>query len=178
MLFETNRLLIREWLIDDLEQLHKLYADPAISENIGPALTREETQHIFENQVSKYNLQELEGRYVVLDNQANIFLGTFLMRPLANDAQVEVGYAIRKSEWDKGLATELLSNAIPFIFSHTTFKSIYAFTGVENNRSKRVLDKCGFTEADRFFEGEEEMCTFFKEKKSIANEAIDSEMHA
>ena len=167
MLFDTERLLIREWVLEDLELLHALYGDPAISENIGPHLTKEETQQIFENQLNNYHLQDLDGRYVVVDKETNSFIGTFLMRPLANGRVVEIGYAIKKEHWDKGLATELLSKALVFIFANTVFQSIYAFTSLDNFRSKRVLEKCGFTEGERFYEGEEEMNTFYVDRGEV-----------
>ncbi len=54
MIFETDRLYVRKWKQTDLKSLHQLYSDTAITEDISPELTIEETKRIFNAQLLQY----------------------------------------------------------------------------------------------------------------------------
>ena len=152
MIFQTPRLLIREWASDDLQSLHNLYSDPAISEQIGPELHINETKLIFEDQLSQYQNNPGFGRYVIINKVSNSFIGTFLLRILKEEKAAEIGYAFIKSDWGKGLATEVVSCSLKYIFTSTPLETIYAFTEPLNGNSRNVLDKCGFIQQDDLYE--------------------------
>lgn len=61
----------------------------------------------------------------------------------------EVGYWLGKEFWGKGIATRALEEFLKTIET----RPLYAHVAKHNMRSKRVLEKCGFTIAgeDRFF---------------------------
>ncbi len=160
MIFETPRLFVRHWGIEDLDNLHDLYGDPAISELIGPTLNIQETKQIFDEQLMQYEMQPHEGRYVIIEKKTSSFIGTFLMRATRETNAIEIGYAIKKEDWGKGLATEVVSQSIAYIFQSTGYETIYAFTEITNVNSKNVLDKCGFTQEDNFIEDGGELNAF------------------
>lgn len=164
MIFQTPRLLVRQWGVEDLENLHELYSDPAISEMIGPLLNIEETKQIFEDQLVQYKLQPHEGRYVIIEKKTNSFIGTLLLRATRQKNAIEIGYAIKKSDWGKGLATEVVNESIAYIFNVTAFNVIYAYTELSNVNSKNVLDKCGFVQQENFFEDGGELNVFTLKK--------------
>lgn len=62
----------------------------------------------------------------------------------------EVSYWLGKDYWGNGLATRALAT---FLAQHTTTRPIYARVAKDNHGSRRVLEKCGFTESgeDRGF---------------------------
>ena len=144
MIFETERLLVRQWEPEDLHKLHSLFADAAIIELIGPPLTLAETRQIFDEQLLQYNIDLQTGRYCIIDKENNHFIGTFLLRKNEKSDAVEIGYAFRKKEWGKGYATEIVKRGVDYIFSSTEFEVIYAYTELPNLNSKKVLVKCGF----------------------------------
>ena len=160
MIFETPRLYVRHWGIEDLTNLHDLYGDPAISELIGPALNMAETKQIFDEQLIQYELQPYEGRYVIIEKEDNTFIGTFLMRATHDKDAIEIGYAIKKDDWGKGLATEVVNQGIVYIFQSTTYNTIYAYTEISNTNSKNVLMKCGFKQQPNLFEDGGELNAF------------------
>ena len=152
MIFETTRLYIRHWGANDLHDLHDLYSDPAICEFIGPSLNISETKQIFEDQLMQYKISPGVGRYVIIKKKTGLFIGTFLLRSIDEKNAVEIGYAFKKADWGKGLATEVVTRSLKYIFESTPFQTIYAFTEPANVNSKNVLDKCGFVQQDDIFE--------------------------
>ena len=160
MIFETERLYVTKWKSDDLQALHELYNDAAIKESILPQLTIEETQSIFDKQMILYNNHSPFGRYFIVEKLSNKFIGILLFKKDGNKNGVEIGYSLKKNQWQKGYATEVVKESINWIFESKGFSSMYAITGSENERSKRVLLKCGFIPKEYFTENGEDLNLF------------------
>lgn len=165
MIFETKRLYVTKWQTRDLKALHEIYNDPAIKEFILPALTIEETRHIFENQLNLYCSHFPFGRYFIVEKISNKFIGLLLFKKDNKKTEVEIGYSLIKSEWNKGYATEIVKESICWIFKQERFLSIAAITELNNENSKNVLLKCGFKPRQTFIENGEEMNLFGLLKK-------------
>lgn len=59
-----------------------------------------------------------------------------------DEGKPEVTYWLGKEFWGKGIATGALKE---FLAHHNTTRPIYARVAKDNLRSRRVLEKCGFT---------------------------------
>lgn len=55
-----------------------------------------------------------------------------------------LGYWIRRSAWDHGIATEAAARTVEFGFRTLGLHRIEAHVATENRRSQRVIDKLGF----------------------------------
>jgi [ribosomal protein S5]-alanine N-acetyltransferase len=160
MIFETERLYVTRWKSRDLNALHELYNDVAIKEFILPQLTIGETRFIFENQLNHYSRNFPFGRYFIVEKLSNKFIGLLLFKKDNKKTGVEIGYSLIKKYWKKGYATEIVKKSIAWIFESKGFSSIYAVTGLRNEKSKNVLLKCGFLRKENFTENGEEMNLF------------------
>lgn len=152
MIFETERLYVRHWQESDLEGLYELYSDTAITEYIRPALTMGETKRIFDEQLAQYAIDEQLGRFIIIDKLSNSYTGIFMLRQPAELEGIEMGYSLRKQDWGKGYATEIVTKGIDYVFDSKRYDTIYAFTHLQNAGSKKVLVKCGFTQLDNVIE--------------------------
>lgn len=160
MIFETERLYVTKWKSNDLQALHELYNDTAIKESISPQLTIEETQSIFEKQIILYNNHSPFGRYFIVEKFSNKFIGILLFKKDDGKKGVEIGYSLKKNQWKKGYATEVVKESIHWIFESKGFSSMYAITGSDNENSKNVLLKCGFISKEYFTENGEDLNLF------------------
>ena len=57
----------------------------------------------------------------------------------------ELAYAMGKSMWGKGLATEAVMASLDWIFIKPEISRVYAVTDKENRASRRVMEKVGMT---------------------------------
>jgi RimJ/RimL family protein N-acetyltransferase len=165
MIFETDRLYVRQWQNTDLQNLHQLYSDKAIMQYIRPVLTIEETKKIFDKQMAEYSEGDYVGRYLIIEKSSNLFVGIFLLRKPENRNGVEIGYAFRLQDWGKGFATEIVKKGVQYIFTTTDFSSIYAFTDMQNVNSKNVLIKSGFVFLENIIEDGEALNMFSLKKR-------------
>ena len=143
MLFETDRLYVQHWEEKDLAELYNLFNDEAILDSVLPHLTMGETKQIFDLQLSAYKDEFPFGRYFIKEKNGHDFIGLLLLKKIEEDG-IEIGYSFIKSQWQKGFATEVVEESIKWLCELNRFLHIYAVTELKNDKSIRVLFKCGF----------------------------------
>ena len=72
---------------------------------------------------------------------------------------IEIGYALKRSAWGMGYATEACKRLVRLAFEETPLDELLASFYEENTASIRVLEKAGFTDRGRIFcYGEDSPC--------------------
>jgi ribosomal-protein-alanine N-acetyltransferase len=147
MIFETPRLLVRPYTIDDAENFFLLNSDPDVIKYIRPAKTKEEAfQFLLEN-IDYYKEFPAYGRWAALEKSDDLFIGSFMIRPsTAIAGKIELGYSFFKEYWGKGYASELVNGGLEYAFTQLKLSSVIAITQVENIASQNVLLKSGFSQ--------------------------------
>ncbi len=56
----------------------------------------------------------------------------------------EIGYALSKDYWGKGLMPEAVNSVIPYLFNDVGLDFLICCHFTDNEQSKRVQEKCGF----------------------------------
>ncbi len=139
---ETERLLLRPFRLDDLDELAALFGDPDVMRYVGTGLPigRDETDRALKSIIKQWD-QCGFGRWAVLDKTSKQFAGFGGLRSLFDTP--EVVYHFSKPNWGKGLATELARASLRFGFEDRRFHRIVALAKPENNASIRVMEKLG-----------------------------------
>src|SRR5438874_1015780 len=139
---ETERLLLRKFRPEDLDDLAALFADPDVVRYVGsgqPA-SRAEAERALQSTLHHWQEHRF-GRWAVCDRQTHAFVGFGGLRSLFGTP--EVVYHLAKAHWGKGLATELAHAALRFGFDDRGFDRIVAVAKAENVASIRVMKKLG-----------------------------------
>src|SRR5918994_1721646 len=142
---ETDRLILRRFTEDDVDNLVDLDSDPAVVWD-GRSTPREEVErdHI-PAYLDYYQRYEGYGFWAAIEKVTGAFLGWFHYRPY-EDAPVdqpELGYRLRRSAWGKGYATEGSRALIRKGFTELGVQRVVAFTYGEHHASRRVMEKGG-----------------------------------
>jgi RimJ/RimL family protein N-acetyltransferase len=145
---ETDRLLLRRFTEDDLENLVELDSDPEVMRFItgGRATPREEVENeLLPAFLDHYERYAGYGFWAAVEKSTEGFLGWFHLRPAegAPPGEVELGYRLRRSAWGKGYATEGSRALIDKGFAELGVDRVVASTMVVNVASRRVLEKAG-----------------------------------
>lgn len=145
---ETERLILRAFTMDDVDNLAELDSDPDVTHYItgGVPTSREEVEReILPAFLRYYERGDLYGFWAVVEKSSGDFLGWFHLRPHrdANPHEPELGYRLRKSAWGKGYSTEGAKALIRRGFAEPSVERIYAETMVVHTASRRVMEKAG-----------------------------------
>lgn len=148
---ETPRLVLREHRPEDLMPLHAILRDPAVTWYL-PDMHKDELCQT-EDYLRKV-MQDWESRMrlrynlAVEDAATGALLGSVGLHAIdgtAEGAHYGLGYFIRRDMWNLGIATEAARAALDFIFAGNACR-VSASCLAENLASRRVLEKCGFSQ--------------------------------
>jgi RimJ/RimL family protein N-acetyltransferase len=145
---ETERLVLRQFTNDDVDNLVELDSDPEVMRfiNGGRPTPRDEIETdalpAFLGYHERYGGY---GFWAAVERSTGRFVGWFHFRPAdgAPPGEVELGYRLRRSAWGKGYATEGSRALIDKGFAEFGVQRVVASTMVVNVASRRVLEKAG-----------------------------------
>ncbi|KAB1437544.1 GNAT family N-acetyltransferase [Candidatus Galacturonibacter soehngenii] len=146
---ETDRLFIREWKLKDLEDFYEYAKVDGVGQMAGwnPHTSKEESKEILYSFIegkSEFAIELKENNKVVGSVGLNeIFID--LGEPYTDLKGREIGYVLSKKYWGKGIMSEAVKRVIQFCFVEEKFDFLQCSHSIENNQSKRVIEKCGFT---------------------------------
>ena len=152
---ETERLLLRRFTHDDVDNLYHLDSDPEVMRYVTGGVTtpREEVEHVdLPAFMSYYDRRDGYGFWAAIDTSTDRFLGWFHLRPHEGDPvdQPELGYRLRREAWGKGYATEGARALIRKGFTDLGAQRVVATAFGDNLASRRVMEKSGMTLARAF----------------------------
>jgi RimJ/RimL family protein N-acetyltransferase len=149
-ILETPRLVLREFSGDDVDNLFDLNSDPEVMRYItgGRPTPREEIQDkIIPFHLAVYNRFDGLGTWAAESATTGGFLGWFHFRPGPGTdiSNIDLGYRLRRSAWNKGYATEGSRALISAGFTDLGVQRVFAHTMTVNTASRRVMEKCGLS---------------------------------
>lgn len=148
-MLKTDRLLLRDITLNDLESIHTLHSLPETDEynTLGIPATINETKNNVEEWVSKNN--ELPRVKYVLAMEllkSNQFIGLFGVNiGKEKYRNAEIWYKIHRDYWNNGYTTEAVHHMLNYGFNVLNLHRIEAGCATENIASIRVLEKVGMS---------------------------------
>lgn len=145
-ILETERLLLREFVLDDVENFFRMVSDPDVTRHTGDgAKTIEEARKGLEERVFQDYQKHGYGRWAAVFKPAGVVIGFAGLKYLDDVGEVDLGYRFFKENWGKGLATEAARAVVAYGFDTLYLQRIIGIADIENLASIRVLEKAGFT---------------------------------
>jgi len=159
-ILHTERLLMRPFKINDLDDVFNYSCTPNVGPNAGwkPHESKEETLEIM-NEIF-LNKETVWGIELKETNQIIGSIGLIDDPKRQNDMVKMIGYAIGEAYWGKGFMTEAVNKVIKVGFEELNLEAISAYCYPFNERSKNIIKKCNFDYegtlkmAEKIFNGE------------------------
>ncbi|KTD72462.1 GNAT family N-acetyltransferase [Legionella tucsonensis] len=144
LFLETKNLIINAPTLADFDNLYALQSDAEVMEYIGQGVrTRAEVMTGLEKAITHYEKHNF-SLGCVFEKESGIFVGRAGLIYLAYDdsqPDIEVGYALTKTSWNKGYGMELARALIHWGFAHLSIKKLVGVIHPDNERSRKVLEK-------------------------------------
>lgn len=145
MRLETDRTILRPFQEADALDLFAYAKDPRVGPIAGwkPHENVEESREIIRTVFSAPNT------FAVVDRETGRAIGSagFVGRPRGEGPSDELGYALSPDYWGRGLMPEVCRELLRFGYEDLGLGTIWCTHYEENHRSRRVIEKCGFTYA-------------------------------
>ena len=161
---QTHRLRLTPLVEADIDLSIELWTDPEVVKYICDVATEDELRAEMPGSIKRGGSGCI-GIWCVADRISGEKVGSAYLLPipveeteidfdllvpdLMPDGDIEVGYFIKRSAWGKGYATEVCKRLLEFAFQDSPLKELVASVDDENDASKNVLQKTGFTDRGR-----------------------------
>ncbi len=148
LIAETDRLVMREFKLSDLDALASIMADPRVMEfsTSGP-WGRDRTRVFLENCQVDYSVEEWSYRRWALihkeDNHLIGYCGFARYEEVGGSPEVAIGYRLTPDYWGRGLATEAAVATRDYGLGHLEMTRLISTIEPENSASIRVAEKIG-----------------------------------
>ena len=152
---QTERLLLRQWVNDDLEPFAKINADTDVMEYYPDVFTRQQSD-VMAAKLINWIEQRGWGFWAVELLEQEQFIGFVgLHEPtyeLPVTPCVEIGWRLAKEHWGKGYATEAAKASLEFAFKQLNLDQVYSFATVSNWKSRSVMERLNMINTESNFD--------------------------
>ena len=140
----TERLLLRPFRLEDVDDVVAYANDEQWSQYLVripyPYTRRDGEQFIAYALGSSW--EEIPQWAIVLDGTV---VGGITLDIVPRDLRANLGYALAREHWGKGLSTEAAWSVVSYGFDKLGLKTITARTDARNAASSRLMEKLGMT---------------------------------
>jgi ribosomal-protein-alanine N-acetyltransferase len=147
-LFETERLLVRPWTVDDAEAAFAIYGDPEVWRYMGGGdghADVAQSRAALERIVARYAERPGLGLWAIVEKATGEIVGSVELVPLDGGPEIEVGYHLARRAWGRGIASEATRGAVRHAFETLELPRVVGVVYPDNLASRRVLEKAGLT---------------------------------
>lgn len=144
-ILETNRLIVRETIEQDLDAFYNIYSEASITRYTENLFDDREEERKYIRDYQKYVYQFYEfGIWTVLDKNTKEVIGRAGI-DIRDGFQIpEIGFIIGKSWQKRGLAFEVCTAILKYAKEDLQLDEIQAFVHPKNKASIQLCKKLGF----------------------------------
>ena len=143
---ETPRLLLRPFRESDAADVYEYAQDPAVGPIAGwpPHKNEAESREIIRTVFSAPGVFAMELKESGRVAGSVGFVGGHPLGEVPGCPDDEVGYALSRAHWGRGLVPEAVNAVLEYGFTALGYQRIWCGHYAGNWRSRRVVCKCGF----------------------------------
>ena len=144
MIYETQRLIIRNLKLTDFIPFHKMNSNEKVMiYTDSPPKTYKEDQQDLQRLIDNYSKKENNfWVWAVERKEDSIFLGNVAIIPF-KEGKDEVGFRFLEEFWNNGYGFEAMEGLLKYA-KQQNHKILYAEVYVKNKASEHILKKVGF----------------------------------
>ncbi|MBE6935906.1 MAG: GNAT family N-acetyltransferase [Ruminococcaceae bacterium] len=146
--FDTERLLIRPWQMEDFDAFLQMEGNPNVGPNAGwaPCSDPETVKEILKGFVERPDevvaiTQKDSGRAI---GSLGLHIDEHRDYSMKDEIRM-LGYVLDEPYWGRGYMTEAARGALRYAFETLGMEMVTIYHFPFNARSRRVIEKCGFT---------------------------------
>lgn len=158
-ILETDRCVIKETSLDDLDEFYEIYADPDITRFTEDLMERSEEKKYTENYRDLIYEIYGHGIWTVIKKDTNEIIGRAGLDERAGFDTPELGFVIGKPWQNRGYAYEVCSAILSWA-SENGITEIMSLAEKENAAAAKLLKKLGFFEENAVTIGTSELVRF------------------
>ncbi len=153
MYIESERLIIRPYTLNDIEDLYQIISDKETMKYFNNVYNRERTRYWIEWSINHYNNYGYSFCAVIL-KENNKMIGNcgLTMQNINGTMCPEIGYHINKHYWRQGIGSEAAKMVRDWAFLNTPYNELYSYMSENNIPSSKVAIQNGMSLSGKYQE--------------------------
>lgn len=142
---ETERLRLRKLSMRDASDVFEYASTPEVAEHVTWEYHRNisDSMHFLRVMIQQYQ-DGIPSPWAIVYKEIGKLIGTIGYHVWSiQNSHAEVGYALSKQYWNKGIMTEAFAEVMKFGFEKMRLNRIEATCKPANTASEKVMLKCG-----------------------------------
>ncbi len=138
-MIETERLILREYTMDDFDALYEILSDPETMQHYPAPFDAERTRHWITWNIENYAKYGF-GLWAVVLKETGECIGDcgISIQNIDGEMLPEIGYHIHKKLWRKGYGKEAARAVRDWLFRNTDYDIVYSYMKYTNVASYRT----------------------------------------
>ena len=151
MIIETNRLILREYTLDDFDDLYQILSDPITMQHYPKPYDKEGTLRWINWSLDNYSKYGF-GLWAMILKDTGQFIGDcgITIQNIDGELLPEIGYHVQKDYWRQGYAKEAASAVRDYVFTKTNYESVYSYMKYTNIGSYSTAASIGMTKIKEY----------------------------
>lgn len=143
-MLETERLLLREYTMDDFDALYEILSDAETMQHYPAPFDKAKTKRWIEWNLENY-AQYGFGLWAVILKETGEFIGDcgITIQNIDGENLPEIGFHINKKYWRQGYAKEAATAVKDWSFENTKYSSLYSYCKYTNIASYKTAEAIG-----------------------------------
>lgn len=151
MIIQTHRIIVRDYISDDFEELFQILSDPVTMSFWPKPFSREETRQWLNRSQDLYQEYGYGRRAVILASTNQLIGDCGVVSATIDEMEVEdIGWIIDSSYWRQGYGTEAAMVMRDYAFKSLNVDVLHANMPWDHVASRRVAEKIGMQKVDEF----------------------------
>ena len=179
IILETPRLILREYTLDDFDDLYKILSDAETMKHYPKPYDEAGTNRWLNWSIENYKKYGF-GLWAIVLKESGEFVGDcgITMQNIDGETLPEIGYHINKAHWRKGYAKEAACAVGEWFFKNTNFNSVYSYMTHSNIPSYSTAASIGMKRIKEYTDDDNVRCYVYSvtrdewNSKKTKNEGI------
>lgn len=151
MQLETERLILREYTMDDFDAIYEILSDEETMQYYPRPFDEEKVRWWISWNIENYKIYGF-GLWAVILKETGRLIGDcgITMQNIGGKIKPEIGYHIHKKYWRQGYGSEAARKCRDYIFDNTPFNMIFSYMKYTNVGSYSTALKNGMHLIEEF----------------------------
>jgi [ribosomal protein S5]-alanine N-acetyltransferase len=172
IILETERLILRTWLLNDLRDFFGIYGDPEVWRYVDPngLLKSEDAARRPLQRAIAYAHEHGFCHWAVVEKSRGRVIGACGFNLFEGGPRLELVYHFARLYWGRGFATEAARACLRYAFEKLKAPAVVASADPQNTASRRVLEKIGFLQEESMRRADLDDVFYLVSPEGIADE--------
>jgi len=177
VVFETERLIARDWSLEDADAAFAIFGDPEVARYLGatgePVPSLEVMVSSLERRAGLPPDPRGFGNWALELRETGDLVGGVALTPLEGGPDIELSYHLARKHWGNGYATEGARGILTYAFEQLELPVIVGVAYPENTASHRVMERLGMKYLGKRFCYGHELEHYVLEQDALEQDALE-----